>query len=119
VQRAQIDIYFYNWTVTDFLIDDKQIIFKKTFTDVKSFIDHICVWECKCYSYIDSRLLFDRHNKFMNWEWVKIFINYIKKITKQYLFWTSDLKYIIKSYTVKFTENEKKNIVISNCNNRH
>jgi len=42
---------------------------------------------------------------------VKVFINYIKKITKQYLFWVSDLKHIIKSYVVKFTENKKKNII--------
>jgi len=85
--------------------------FKKIFTDVKSFINHIHVWECKCYNYIDSRSLFDRHNKFMNWEWVKVFMNYIKKITKQYLLWDSDLKCIIKSHVVKFIKSEKKNII--------
>jgi len=66
VQTAQTDIYFCNWTAINFLIDDKQMTFKKTFINVKSFINHICIWECKCYSYIDSRSLSDRHNKFMN-----------------------------------------------------
>jgi len=85
--------------------------FKKIFIDMKSFIDHIYVWKCKYYNYIDSRLLSDRHNKFINWEWVKVFMNYIKKITKQYLLWTSDLKCIIKSYVVKFVKSEKKDII--------
>jgi len=111
VQTAQINIYFYNWTVTDFLIDDKQITFKKVLISMKSFINYIHVWECKYYSYIDSRSLSDKHNKFMNWEWVKIFINYIEKIIKQYLLWISDLKHIIKSYIVKFVKSEKKNII--------
>jgi len=86
VQTVQTNVYFCNWTTTDFLINDKQMTSEKTFTDVKSFINYIYVWKCKCYSYIDSRSLSDRHDKFMNWEWVKVFINYVKKITKQYLF---------------------------------
>jgi len=87
------------------------MIFEKTFTDVKSFINYIHIWKCKCYSHINLRLLSDKHDKFMNWEWVKVFINYVEKITKQYLFWTSDLKCIIKSYVVKFAESEKRDIV--------
>ncbi len=52
---------------------------------MKSFIDYICIWECKYYSYIDLKLLSEgRCNKFMNWEWVKVFMSYIEKITKQY-----------------------------------
>jgi len=51
VQTAQTDIYFYNWIIIDFLINNKQMISEKTFTDVKSFINYICVWECKYYSY--------------------------------------------------------------------
>ncbi len=38
-------------------------------------------------------------------------MNYIEKITKQYLLWALDLKYIIKNYAVKFAESEKKDIV--------
>ncbi len=38
-------------------------------------------------------------------------MNYIKKITKQYQLWASDLKYIIKNYAVKFAKNKKKDTV--------
>ena len=37
-----------------------------------------------------------------------MFMNYINEITKQYQLWMSDLKCIIRNYTVKFAENEKK-----------
>ena len=106
------DIYLCNWTMTNFLINNKSIILKKTFISDKSFINHICIWKYKCYFHVDLKsLLKNRWNKFMNWEWVKVFMKYIKKITKQYLFWASDLKWIIKNYVVKFTENKKKNSV--------
>ncbi len=43
MQTAQTDVYFHNWTATDLLINDKQMILKKAFIDVKSFIDYIHV----------------------------------------------------------------------------
>ena len=47
----------------------------------------------------------------MNHERVKVFINYINEITKQYWLWASDLKHIMRSYAVKFAKNEKKESV--------
>ena len=44
----------------------------------------------------------------MNHERVGVFMNYIDEITKQYWLWASDLKCIIRSYAVKFAENEKR-----------
>ena len=38
-------------------------------------------------------------------------MNYVDEITKQYQLWTPDLKHIIRSYAVKFAENEKKESV--------
>ncbi len=112
MQAAQTDAYLHNWTATDFLINGKQTTLKKAFIDVKSFINYIHIWECKCYSYIDFKLLSEgRRNKFMNWEWVRVFMNYIEKITKQYQLWASDLKCIIKNHAVKFAESEKKDTV--------
>ena len=35
-------------------------------------------------------------------------MNYINEIMKQYWLWVSDLKHIIRSYAVKFAENEKR-----------
>ncbi len=112
MQTVQTDVYLCNWTATDLLIDSKQTTFKKAFTDVKSFINYIHVWECKCYSYIDLKLLSeDRCNKFMNWEQVRVFMSYIEKITKQYQLWASDLKHIIKNHTVKFAKSKKRDTV--------
>ena len=110
VKTAQINVYFCNYIAVKFIINDKQIILKKIFIDIKLFINHLCIWECKCYFYVNLKSLLKKiHNKFMNREWVRIFIKYIEEITKQYLLWISNIKYIIKSYTVKFAENEKKN----------
>ena len=39
---------------------------------------------------------------------MRVFMSYIDEITKQYWLWMSDLKCIIRSYAVKFAENEKK-----------
>ena len=47
----------------------------------------------------------------MNCERVGVFMNYIDEITKQYWLWASDLNHIIRSYTVKFAETEKKESV--------
>ena len=44
----------------------------------------------------------------MNCERVKVCMNYIDEITKQYQLWVSDLKHIIRNYAVNFAENEKK-----------
>jgi len=112
VQTVQTDAYLHNWTATDFLINSKQTISEKAFTDVKLFINYIYVWRCKCYSYVDLKLLSeDRCDKFMNQEWVKVFMSYIEKITKQYQLWASDLKHIIKNHAVKFAKSEKKDTV--------
>ena len=69
VQTAQIDVYFHNWIAINSSINDKQTTSEKAFIDVKSFINYICVWECKYYSHIDLRSLSDdRYDKFMNWK---------------------------------------------------
>ena len=101
IKITQIDVYLCNYIAVKFIINDKQIISKKIFTDIKSFIDHLCIWECKCYFYVNLKsLLKERHNKFINKKWVRVFIKYIEEITKQYLLWISNIKYMIKSYAV-------------------
>ncbi len=85
------------------------MISKKTFIEIKLSIDHVQVWECKCYSYIDlkSLLIEDRRDKFMNKDRFNVFMKYVKNINKQYHLWVSDLNRVIKSHAVKFTEDEK------------
>ena len=110
VQAAEINVYLCNCTAIESIIDDQSTTSEKAFTELKSFINHIHVWRCKCYVYINFRSLSteDRQNKFMNCERVKVFMKYINEIMKQYWLWVSDLKHIIRSYAVKFAENEKK-----------
>ena len=94
----------------EFIIDSQSTTSEKAFTELKSFINHIHTWRCKCYVYVNLRSLSteDKQNKFMNCERVKVFMKYINEIMKQYQLWASDLKCIIKSYAVKFAENEKR-----------
>ena len=110
VQAAEINVYLCNCTAIESIIDDQSTTSEKAFTELKSFINHIHMWGCKCYVYVNLRSLSteDRQNKFMNCERVKVFMRYINEITKQYWLWVSDLKHIIRSYAVKFAENEKK-----------
>ena len=109
VQAAEINTYLHNCTAIELIVDDQSTTFKEAFTELKSFINHICVWECKCYSFVDPKSLpvEDRQDKFMNHERVEVFMNYIDEITKQYQLWVPDLKCIIRSHAVKFAENEK------------
>ena len=110
VQAVKTDAYLCNHTAIRPIIDGQSTTFKKAFTESKSFINHICVWECKCYFFVDSKSLSteDRQDKFMNCERVKVFINYINETMKQYWLWVSDLKHIIRSHAVKFAENKKR-----------
>ena len=110
VQAAETDAYLCNHTVIELIVDDQSTTFKKAFTELKSFINHIHVWKYKCYFFVDPKSLSvkDRQDKFMNCERVRVFMNYINEITKQYQLWVPDLKHIIRSHAVKFAENKKK-----------
>ena len=106
---AKTNVYLQNWIITRFLINEVLMISKKTFIEIKLSIDHVQVWECKCYSYIDLKSLSveDRWDKFMNRDRLDIFMKYMKNIDKQYHFWISDLNRVIKNHAVKFAEDEK------------
>ncbi len=69
------------------------MISKKTFIEIKLSINHVQVWECKCYSYINFKSLSveDKWDKFMNRDRFNVFMKYVKNIDKQYHFWVSDL----------------------------
>ncbi len=85
------------------------MISKKTFIEIKLSIDHVQVWECKYYSYVDFKSLSveDRRDKFMNRDKLNVFMKYVKNIDKQYHLWVSDFNRVIKNHAVKFTEDEK------------
>ncbi len=100
------------------LINEVFMILKKIFIEIKLLIDHVQVWECKCYSYVDLKSLSvkDKWDKFMNKDRFNIFMKYVKNINKQYYFWVSDLDQVIKSHAVKFIKDEKsKNMNLQLC----
>ncbi len=108
-EAAKTNVYLQNWIITKLLINEAFMISKKTFIEIKLSIDHVQVWECKCYSYVDLKSLSieDKWDKFMNRDRFNIFMKYVKNIDKQYCLWVSDLNRVIKSHAVKFTEDEK------------
>ena len=113
VQAVETDVYLHNHTAIRLIIDGQATTSEKTFTEAKSFIDYIHVWECKCYFFVDPKSLSarDRQDKCMNHERVRVFMSYVDEITKQYQLWAPDLKCIIRSHAVKFAENEKRESV--------
>jgi len=108
-EAAKTNVYLQNQIIMKFLINEVFMILKKIFIEIKLSIDHVQVWECKCYSYIDLKLLSieDRWDKFMNRDRFNVFMKYVKNIDKQYHLWVSDLNQVIKNHAVKFVEDEK------------
>ncbi len=108
-EAAKTDVYLQNQIIMKLLIDEVLTILKKTFIEIKLSIDHVWVWECKCYSYVDLKSLSikDKWDKFMNRNRLDIFMRYVKNINKQYHLWVSDLDWVIKNHAVKFAEDEK------------
>ncbi len=108
-KAAKTDVYLQNQTITKLLINEAFMILKKTFIEIKLSIDHVWVWECKCYLHVNLKSLSieDRWDKFMNRNRLNTFMKYVKDIDKQYHLWASDLDRVIKSHAVKFAEDEK------------
>ena len=64
----------------------KLINFIETFINVKLSIDYLRVWECKCYSFIDTRSLFSekRIDKFVNRKRLDVFMSYDESTSTHY-----------------------------------
>lgn len=108
-EAEEADVYIRNRVVTDSIIDKNSITSMKTFTDVKPFIDHLRVWECKCYSLVDLRSLSDnsRKDKLMNRERFDVFLDYDEETDTQYYIWASNLRKLIKHHKMTFTEHKQ------------
>lgn len=109
VKAAQTDTYLRNRTSIDSIVDNKSTSSEEAFIEEKSFIDHVRVWDCKYYSYIDVKSLSteNKRDKFMNREKVRVFMSYVNETAKRYHLWASNLERVITSHVVRFNENEK------------
>ena len=109
VKATKTDVYLRNRTVTKFLINEAFTTSKKTFIEIKFLINYVRVWEYKCYSHVNLKLLLvkERRDKFMNRDRLNVFMRYVKNIDKQYRLWVLNLYRVIKNHAIKFAENEK------------
>ncbi len=79
---------------------------EEAWTGQKPSIDHIRVWGCKCYSYVNPKSLpaSGRHDKLVDRERVAIFMGYEPTTTRQYRIYAPDLGYITRTSVISFDE---------------
>ena len=108
-ETKKTNAYVRNRVNTNSIVDDNSTNFIEVWTNVKSFINHLRVWECKCYSFVDTKSLFENNkkNKFINTEKSNVFMNYDENIITQYKIWAFDRRDIIKHHKIMFFENKK------------
>ena len=77
---------------------------------MKSSIDHIRVWEYKCYSWQNLRsiLKHNKHDKYIDSLKTKMFVEYDENIIKYYDIYISKHQTIEKLKTIIFAKNESK-----------
>jgi head-tail adaptor len=108
-EAAKTDIYIRNRTAVRPEVDGMRITPKETWTQTKPSIDHIRVWGCKCYFYVNPKSLpaSERQDKLMDRERVTVFIKYENNITRQYRIYTPDLRYVTVSSVITFDESQQ------------
>ena len=108
-EAAEADAYLRNRIGTGPIVNGSPTTPMEAFTGVKPSIDHIRVWGCKCYSYIDPKSFpaESRKDKFMDRGRECVFLGYVDDTESQVLLWAPDLRRVIKAHGVKFAEHEK------------
>ena len=108
-EAAKTDVYLWSCVNTDPQVNNESTTSIQAFISVKPSINHLWVWGCKCYSYVDLRsvLSADKAEKLTDQRRPCVFMRYSEDTDKQYYLWASDQGVIIKSHSVMFTENVK------------
>jgi hypothetical protein len=106
---VRADVYLRNRTATGPEIDGKVVSPVEAYTGQKPSVDHIRVWGCKVYTYLNPKSLpvHGRHDKLMDRGRVGVFLGYVDGTTKNYKVWAPDMRKMIIASTVKFSEEEK------------
>ena len=110
---AKINIYICNCTAIKPEINKFRIIPYKIWNKKKSSINHIYIWEYKCYVYNNLRLLSVKiyQNKLMDGKKIRIFLEYNDRINRQYYIYILDTGSIIHATIITFNENIKSTAV--------
>ena len=108
-EAKKTNAYVRNRVNTNSIVDDNSTSFIEVWTNVKSSINHLRVWKCKCYSFVNTKSLFEnsRKNKFVNTEKSNVFMSYDENIITQYKIWILDRRDIIKHHKIVFFEHKK------------
>lgn len=106
---VRADVYLRNRTATGPEIDGQVVSPFEAYSGQKPSIDHVRVWGCKVYAYLNPKSLpvKGRHDKLMDRGRVGVFLGYVDGTTKNYKIWAPDMRKEIVASTVKFSENEK------------
>ena len=119
VDATKANVYVRNRAFAiESIIDDEFTSFLQMFIEMKSSIDHIRVWECKCYSWQDSKsiLKHNKHDKFMDSSKMRMFIEYDENIIKYYDIYISKHRAIEKFKTIIFSKNKsRRNLDQASC----
>ena len=96
---------------------------EEAFTGRKGEIDveHIKIFGCKCYSYVDPKSLpaNGRKDKLMPQGCTCVFMGYVDETTKQYKVYAPDLQRTVRSSVVDFEEETKGGTVKLNLLGEH
>jgi hypothetical protein len=108
-EAARAESYLRNRTSVGPEVDGQRITPEEMWTGVKPSIDHIYVWGCKCFSYVNPKSLpaSGRQDKFMDRGRIAIFVGYEESTTCQYRIYSPDLRYVTRSTVVTFDETQK------------
>ena len=108
-EALQAAIYVLDRTATGPEIDGQVITPEEAWTGMKPSIDHIRVWGCKCYGYMNPKSLptSSRKDKLMDRARVGVFMGYCDGTTKNFKMWAPDMKSVIVVHNLKWSENEK------------
>jgi hypothetical protein len=108
-EAVESDVYLRNRTATGPEFDGQVVSPIEAYTGQQPSIDHIRVWGCKVYTYMNPKSLpiHGRHNKLMDRGRVGVFLSYMGGTTKNYKVWVPDIKKVIVTSNVNFSEGEK------------
>lgn len=107
IDAAQSDAYLHNRAATGPEVDGFTISPEEAYTGIRPSLDHIRVWGCVAYTYMNPKSIPNRQDKLKDRARKVIFIGYVGKTTKTWKFWAPDMKNEIQASSVRFSEEEK------------
>ena len=110
-EALETDAYIRGRTDTGPAIDGHVVSPEEAYSGSTPSIDHVRVWGCKVYTYMNPKSLpvDSRKDKLMDRSRVGVFVGYVPKTTKMYKIWMPDRKAVVQvaATNVRFDEHAK------------